>query len=751
MKKIKKVIKFSVFTMIVVLFTIVIGNILSPKVNAANGKINVSFTVVDYDKYVYFVEKKNYLETDMAKYITKGEPADGCDFTYFWNNPDDLQNEDDYFGYTDANTLWDATSGRNTIKSSANSSVMAKRYWSGLGYGEYPDQIIKALKAEELAAHKSEFTPSTETTTNYFGVVYTAQCSTRLATIQFGVDYKNAPSSVSGAGPLSNNTSTVADYAHMDVSIAPDGKDNFIMAGAADGVVTVGAQANDFDTGADYSSAVSIKVLRVPISKTANGTYSLTLKSGSTAKGTYLGSVAFDKTAFISNTATITVQGASSDTTTTFYTGTSATSVTTPASTPEDHTNHTAKMATVAANHSTVYLTGTVAASGKMPASVKYATTQAGLATGTTKTETSTGSGIYAIPMDCDTTKSMWVSVTVTASDNNKQDTYTIEIPRGKYDIAELTGLSLDIGGNAVSLYASSTATTATTFSSTTKTYYIRLKNSETSINIKPKWNTDYNETCKVITSTSSAGTPHATSDSSAPYTHSGTGDIKVRIISESETPVDYVIHVYRFSDDATMSYFKYGTSSTNISTAASGTGTNLTGTAVKGTTAIWFKFKPTNAKATMEYSFEDTTTPGSFTSYTSEAGVQCTFTNGTGAATMYIHVKVTSESGESEKEYILTIVRDAGSKETGIDGIKVSYNGSTTYDTAVKQSDNITYIVTNKYTFTGLTTDKFKFQITQKSGQVGKQIITYYKDGASDTVYNYSGTNSEYPYDSAP
>lgn len=744
MKRFFKMLIMGVITFVVTLTASMASN--SHGVEAANvaGKLNVSFTVVDYDKYVtYLTLKQNLFAIDedgfgpLTDYFTDGytntnylfpgeKRARKIKMEDLWNYPE-LMNDSTYFNKSSAESTW-------TDYYAAD--------WSSYGATGY--DVITNVINMKTAAEQNVFVPSTASKTEYFGVVYSVQSDTKLVNLAIGIQYSKISSSITGSGPLST-AETKNALSKVDITV-PSGT-ALPSHSAVDGtnIVTYGNYASSSTAGYSVQTQTDLCVVRIPISTTANGDYTLTLAQTTDVLGRFVGGAEFkgDSSNFnVAQTATVTIQGASAETATTFTSGTSVSNVTTAHTSKDDSTTpKTVKMAEVAASYTDVYLKGTVAAGGKVSV-VKYASSASLASTGTVVSEQG---GAYKIPMTCDTNASMYAYVKVTASDNVATDEYIVEIPRGKYDIAELTGLSLDIGGNAVSLYASSTATTATTFSSTTKTYYIRLKNSEESINIKPKWNTDYNETCKVITSTSSAGVVHTTSDSSVAYTHSGTGDITIRMIDEANSKnVDYIIHVYRLSDDATMSYFKYGTTSSNISSTPTGSGTNLSGTAVKGTTAIWFKFKPTNAKATLQYAFEDDSEhPGTFTNYTSDTGVQCTFTSGTGAATMYIHVKVTSESGESEEEYVLTIVRDAGSKETGIDGIKVSYNGSTTYDTAVKQSDNITYIVTNKYTFTGLTTDKFRFQIAQKSGQVGKQTITYYKDGDSATVYSYSGTNS--------
>ena len=488
-------------------------------------------------------------------------------------------------------------------------------------------------------------------------------------------------------------------------------------------------------------------LIKYPISKTANGTYTISLPTTGTAVyGQFLengsGSSFFygADAQFGCQSTTITVEGASNDTTTTFKTGTSVTAINNEVI--HNHTNHTATASSVPATYSNAYLTGVVAASGKMPSSVKYATSVAGLATGGTATETSTGSGIYEIPMNCNTGSSMFVKATVTASDNHTQVDYIVEIPRGKYDVASLSNLGLKVGSDTIDLYSSATATTATTFNSLTTTYHIRLKSNQTSINITPTWDTTKNQTCKITTS---AGTDvaHATSGSGVNYTHSGTGSIVVKMTSEDGNVInEYTINVYRYSDDAGMSYFKYGATQTTISqNAILDSGNNYTGNVSLGTTAVWFKFKPASEKATLQYSFEDGTTPGSFNSYTSENGVQCTFTSGTGGATMTIHVKVTSESGLDVQEYILQVTRDAGSRETGINGIKVSYNNSSTYDTATNSGS--VYTIANKYTFTNLTNDNFKFQIDYKSGESGKQTIKYWTTDNPSLVMGYTGNSS--------
>jgi hypothetical protein len=203
----------------------------------------------------------------------------------------------------------------------------------------------------------------------------------------------------------------------------------------------------------------------------------------------------------------------------------------------------------------------------------------------------------------------------------------------------------------------------------------------------------------------------------------------------------EYTFNVYRYSDVATMNYFKYGTSNTTISNNGTpGTGNNLTGTVALGTTAVWFKFKPTDSKAKLEYQFAEGTPSGVYTTYTSENAVQCTFSSGTGGAVMNIYVKVTSESGINVEEYILQVTRDAGSRETGIDGIKVSYNGASYVATTNSGS---VYTDSNKYTFTSLTGDYFKFQIQYKSGESGKQTIKYWTTLDTTTQIGYAGSSS--------
>lgn len=748
MKKITKILSF-----VIVLLTLMIGFIgesHSVKANAANvsGKLNVSFKVVDYDKYVNYLSLRDQLldefETNTLSEVIAlyGKEAVKAGRVYVKptisqviRNPTWL-NDPTYFNLDGIAADWDVE----------YDGVSYEGTWGEYGSNFY--DVYMEIQNLPSRAAQTTFTPSTASKTNYFGLVYSVQSDTNLLTLAIGIQFSKVSSDTAGAGPLSDAV-TNTQITKKDITI-PTGS-SLTTANSwvnGDNIVTVGNYSTTGAGGCDVYDETDLAIAKVPISQTANGTYTLTLADTDDVIGRFVGGAEFKKGSngnFHYDTASITIQGASDKTTTTFTSGTSSTSANVPA-VSEDHDAKMVTMDTIPASHSNAYLTGVVTASGKMPATVTYSTTKAGLATGTVVSETSSGSGMYAIPMSCATNSSMWVSVVVTASNGTTQATYTVEIPRGQYDVADLTGITFKSGGNSIGLYSSSSAISTTTFSSSTKTYCIKLKNSETLLDITPTWTANVGQSSKIITSANASGATHATSGNSVTYTHSGTTAIKVIMTSEDGNKTEtYTFNVYRYSDDVTFDYFKYGIASNNLATTVnqSGSQTEYTGTAGKTATAVFFKFKPTETKATLTYSFyEDGDTPVSpTTAYTSDAVKQCTFGSTAGGATMNICVKVVSESGDYNATYKLSVERSAGSKETGINGIQVSYNGSTTYQTAT--NSGTAYSIATAYTFNSLTSDYFTFKINQKSGEVGQQNITYYKSDAPSSVYSYNNSES--------
>jgi len=177
-------------------------------------------------------------------------------------------------------------------------------------------------------------------------------------------------------------------------------------------------------------------------------------------------------------------------------------------------------------------------------------------------------------------------SIDTTTTDTTSADTtdtkqYVISVPKAKYTIAELTGLSIVGNGSVYDLYnAGNTATTS--FVSGTTNYTLRVSKDNSTLTFTPTVDTTKFETIKIGGSTVTSGSSSNVSVSTS------TSSVAILVTAQDGTTTNiYTISLYWLKDDTSLASVSITVDShiTNNATYNSSTSTY----SLSGSTAVPF------------------------------------------------------------------------------------------------------------------------------------------------------------------
>ena len=319
-----------------------------------------------------------------------------------------------------------------------------------------------------------------------------------------------------------------------------------------------------------------------------------------------------------------------------------------------------------------------------------------------TGTGTSTSSYDYAYtPASWNAGETIYALATICSADTTDTKQYIIAVPKAKYTIAELTGLSIVGNGSVYDLYnAGNTATTS--FVSGTTNYTLRVSKDNSTLTFTPTVDTTKFETIKIggstVTSGSSSNVSVSTSTSSVAILVTAQDGITTNI---------YTISLYWLKDDTSLASVSITVDSyiTNNATYNSSTSTySLSGsTAVPFGSSI-FTFAPTitsGANSTIEYSLTNSFPGTTISSGASAPASGISFGSGSAEVTKNAYLKVTAEDGITTKVYTIAVTRYGGDTDSTLNSSNpASYRIST--GSATSGTGNaLTFTMTGTNTYT--------------------------------------------------
>ena len=347
--------------------------------------------------------------------------------------------------------------------------------------------------------------------------------------------------------------------------------------------------------------------------------------------------------------------------------------------------------------------------------------TKTGFNTGTAPASTN----FTITPATWNTGETVYILVEVQSYNGAATTYYVLESYKDKYDIKQLTALTVSGGAG------SSVCTLTSTFSPTTYTYTINVSKDTSVINVTPTVASGYNETIKVDGTSTASGTTKAVSVTTSK------SSIIVAVTSQKGNTQNYTLNLNWLSNDVTISaltasvHHSTGTASSSISdftyTAASHE------YALSGSTKVpygstYFTFTITanaGSSATIEYSTDGGSTYSSF-----NPG-NVVFATGTGADTKTIYVRITAPDGVTKQAYPIKVTRYGGDTDSSLSAASYKTKQGSAYG-----SDSSLTLISNAATISNLAYKKSAVQVKVTPTATSVTRIEY-----SYTVDTVAGT----------